>query len=187
MSAHKTLVKPVGHNRTSPCCARRTPDLTPPRIDLLWAPLRSNACICRHARPIFERIQAQHKKRRSEISPINAAVEQCWTAFVALRPQGFCQVPVAPPPRQHSFLYQNSCLQLPFANYFRFVLSHCGLKRFCFNNEIAINRRGTTDSAHSTHAPCSTRTEKELETYLTHFFSFCLYHGLTPIEVKSHA
>lgn len=123
-------------------------------------------CICRSVRVVLQHKQAGQQETRTEISPVDAAIDDRGTALHPLRPQGIGQFTVAPVARLHSTLYQQARLKPPVLHRLRFRLRCTG---------FGVKGNRAADSVHIRTNNFSRDTQRQLESILTHGHSSYLY------------
>lgn len=133
---------------------------------------------CRAIRSVLEHIQASQQEPSREISPIDAAIDDCGTALYPLRFQGFSQLPVVPGTRLHPALYQQARLKPPVLHGLQFRLRSSG---------FGVKGKRTTNSFHIRRALFHWSPEGQLASILSHVFSSCLYLYPNHLEVITHA
>ena len=128
--------------------------------------------------PILQHIQTGQQKPRGEVSPVDAAIDDCRTSFHSLRFQGFCQLPVAPVAGFHPALYQQARFEPPVLHGLRLRLPSGGL---------GVKREWTTNSVHIESALFYWASEGQFESILSHPTSSWLYLCPNQLEVRTNA
>lgn len=147
-------------------------------------PIRSNGtvgcyfCVCRSVRVVLQHKQAGQQETPTEISPVDAAIDDRGTALHPLRPQGIGQFTVAPVARLHSTLNQQARLMPPVLHCLRFRLRCTG---------FGVKGNRATDSVHIRTNNFSRDSQRRLESILTHGHPSYLYVCLYYQEASSNA
>jgi len=166
------------------CCTgvfRHFSEYTPPSFLSCCRDLGSSCrCLCARGDylPVLQYRQARQQETRTEIAPIDAAIDDCSRALNPPRPQGFSQLIVTPIARPHLAFYQLARFLPPFLHRLRFSLRSAG---------FGVNGYRTTDSFHVRTTQFSENCKRQLESILARSHSSWLH--LCPIfkEVTTHA
>lgn len=179
----KSAAKIVYYLR-NPCCAgvfKHFAEYISPSFLCCCRDLGST-CRCLFARgdplPVLQYRQARQQETRTEIAPIDAAIDDCSRALNPLRPQGFSQLSVPPIARPHLAFYQLARFLPPFLHRLRFSLRSAG---------FGTNENRTADSFHVRTTQFSENSKRQLESILAHCDSGGLYLCPNQIEVITHA
>lgn len=168
----------------NPCCAgvfRHFAEYTPPSFLCCCRDLGGTCwCLCASGAPlpVLQYRQARQQETRTEIAPIDAAIDDCGRALNPLRPQSFSQLTVTPVARPHLAFYQLARFLSPILHRLRFSLRSAG---------FGANGNRTTDSFHVRVTQLSGNSKRQLESILAHSHSSWLHLCLNQIEVITHA
>ena len=121
----------------------------------------------------LQHVQTGQQESRSEISPIDAAIDCRRTSFDAEQRQGVRQLLVTPVPSAHRALHHQAGCQRPFFH---------GL-RFCLLSRFARQRNRATWLQHfQIRLPRAATCRRQLESILAHSSLGCLYLCPTIME-----